>query len=204
MSVGHQEIEVTLNRAHKLSSRIVDMIAIKLTEIRQAAMPIHITEVNMNDSIKLKDAELDNLVGQYYNLMTDLRNLKIAIGEANSKVGVDTILTNKTMLNNEMTLYTSILSGLGRTEFEYTPDEAQRIVKERSDAINNKGQGYGVVPNILIRPISKESKYSKENIENLIQGCKREQYKADDQLSNLNASKIHVEISDYAYSMLYS
>ena len=199
-------IEVTLNRAHKLVGRIKDQISAVTAEIRTLCEPIRITEMNCEIFISENDVELKEKLRQFAELSGDLKNIKSIIGKKNSEVGIDDLLTEKAGLHAELQMYevmkNCIVRGLA-SGFTSIQGGQNAVLRQKEDLLT-KGQGYGTVTNVMVSPILTDGEFNKDIVDAKIASLKKRGYELDDKLSNLNATRINLELTEYTYSVLYS
>lgn len=201
-----KEVTVTLNRAHKLVGRMNLALSELLQEARGASAPMTISEHNCDRQIESKNKNLKEITVNYLTLQDDIRRAREEIGKVNQIVGINNILSKKAEIVSVIGLWNvikqNILSGMSSGYNDIL--SAQEKVRDHVTSLREKASGFGSPLSIKVPSVEVGGEFDPVKIKNMIDSLNRQLYEADDQLSNLNATKIPLLLTDYTYSLLYS
>lgn len=190
--MAQAQVTISLNRAHKISGRITDYLRVVERNIRSAITPVSVSAKNYQIPFTPSNGILEGEMGLHNNLLVDKMMLRKAIGLANSKNGIDDLLTEKSLINVKLSMLQRTVIEIGEetSEFSQAAAQIQALIDGATSQVD-------IIRISLLASQIENAKDVKNAIQAEIVTLEHRQFQIDDLISEKNRDTITVELTDY-------
>lgn len=193
-----QEVELTLNRWHKVVERLTLQLSHVDSQLRDAGAPVRVNLIPGSD-LRSFDADIqkfDSLLAEYQLLGSTIYTIKSAVGVANAQLGISDKIAMQAALRKQANAFRRAMASMKGTGV--TQDEAKNLLKVLTKkAIAEEGTN-SLQTAVMVKLFTDEQVAM---IDTNIVAIERNINRIADEVSDLNKEKIKLNIAAYAVAV---